>query len=225
MLARRVPRSTLALVCFTLLTVLPAWPAPASVTWYVDANAAAGGDGSRLNPFQTIQEGLDAAAPGELDTVLVLPGVYLENVDFLNKRVALVSELGPDATTIDGGQNGSVVRITGPIDWGNDVALTGFTLTNGSGENYLGLGGVGGGLLIADTSPLIEDCVLVSNQAVLLGGGIYAENATVNFVDNEIHDNTATRGGGIYLRTSSGTVARGCHKTKPGKHTGVYRPV
>jgi len=214
MLARRAAHSTLALISFAALAVLPARPAPSSTTWYVDANAAAGGDGSRLNPFQTIQEGLDVAAPGELDTVLVLPGVYVENVDFLNKRVALVSELGPDVTTIDGGQNGSVVRITGPIDWGNDVALTGFTLTNGSGEDYLGLGGVGGGLLIADTSPRIEDCVLVSNQAVFLGGGIYAENSAALVRDCTIDSNDATsyalgsRGGGVHAPAS--VVLDGC---------------
>ncbi|MEM9454823.1 MAG: right-handed parallel beta-helix repeat-containing protein [Myxococcota bacterium] len=41
---------------------------------WVDARAGAGGDGSMGSPFQTINEGLDVAMPG--DTVHVLPGAY-----------------------------------------------------------------------------------------------------------------------------------------------------
>lgn len=52
---------------------LCATPAMAADLW-VDASAGAGGDGSMGNPFQTINEGLDAAMPS--DTVHVLPGIY-----------------------------------------------------------------------------------------------------------------------------------------------------
>ena len=46
--------------------------------YYVDAAAAGGGDGSRENPFRTIQEAADLAKAG--DEVLVAPGVYREQV-------------------------------------------------------------------------------------------------------------------------------------------------
>jgi hypothetical protein len=47
---------------------------------HVDDNASAGGDGSLALPFQTIQEGVNKAAPGT--QVLVADGVYHEAVSF-----------------------------------------------------------------------------------------------------------------------------------------------
>ncbi len=46
---------------------------------YVDADALPGGDGTREHPFKTIQEAADIAVAG--DEVLVLPGIYRENVN------------------------------------------------------------------------------------------------------------------------------------------------
>lgn len=45
---------------------------------YVNASAAPGGDGSQARPFNTIQAAADIAVAG--DDVLVMPGVYRENV-------------------------------------------------------------------------------------------------------------------------------------------------
>ena len=47
--------------------------------YYVDQNAAAGGDGSKERPFKRIQEAADIAMPG--DEVIVLPGIYREYVN------------------------------------------------------------------------------------------------------------------------------------------------
>ncbi len=50
--------------------------------YYVDVNAAAGGDGSSEKPFKKIGEAAAAARPG--DEVLVLPGIYREDVSPYN---------------------------------------------------------------------------------------------------------------------------------------------
>jgi len=49
----------------------------------------------------TIQAGINAAVNG--DTVLVAPGTYVENIDFVGKAITLRSKFGPDVTVIDGG--------------------------------------------------------------------------------------------------------------------------
>ena len=49
------------------------------MTIYVDASAAAGGNGTKERPYKTIQEAADTALPG--DEVLVLPGIYREAVN------------------------------------------------------------------------------------------------------------------------------------------------
>ena len=46
--------------------------------YYVDANAARGGNGTKERPFKTISEAAEIAAPG--DEVLVSPGIYREHV-------------------------------------------------------------------------------------------------------------------------------------------------
>src|SRR5688572_33213874 len=57
--------------------------------------------------FPTIQAAIAAATPGA--TVLVLPGSYVENIDFLGKAILVRSTDGAAATTIDGNQAGTVV--------------------------------------------------------------------------------------------------------------------
>src|SRR5262245_3910648 len=43
------------------------------------------------------------------DTIVVRSGLYVENIDFVGKAIALVSESGPETTIIDGNEGGSVV--------------------------------------------------------------------------------------------------------------------
>ncbi len=67
------------------------------------ASAAASSQGSQilLVPAQygTIQAAIDAAVDG--DIVQVAPGTYAESIDFLGKDITVISQSGPDVTTID----------------------------------------------------------------------------------------------------------------------------
>lgn len=61
---------------------------------YVDISAQPGGDGSRLKPYQFINDAAAIARPG--DRVLVAPGIYRENVDPVNagtedERISYIS--------------------------------------------------------------------------------------------------------------------------------------
>ncbi len=78
------------------------------------------------NDSATINGGIGLASPG--DTVFVYSGTYVENV-VVDKTLNLTGE-NRDTTIIDGGGIGPVVEIFG-TDW---VNVTGFTITNGSGD-------------------------------------------------------------------------------------------
>ena len=62
------------------------------------------------NQFSTIQEALDGAS--EDAVVLVATGTYYENLVWPEsvKGIDLISEEGRDSTTINGGDNGSVIH-------------------------------------------------------------------------------------------------------------------
>ena len=160
--------------------------------WYVDASVAGSGDGtSAATAFKTIHEGIAAASAA--DTVIVLPGTYQENVDFLGKSIILRStdptDRGVvDATTIDGNQAGAAVTFSGDED--ATCLLSGFTIRNGEAA---GGGGVCGGTTENHTLATIENNVIVDNAAQFGGGGGLA------YCDGPIRRNLITGNSGGFV--------------------------
>jgi parallel beta-helix repeat protein len=173
--------------------------------------------------YSTIQAAINAAPP-YLSEVIVGPGRYNENINFLGKAITVRSEKGPEETTIDGGNSyGSVVTVgTGESD---SSIFSGFKIVNGF--SFIGGGGIsvnknstpkisdsiicsnladtGGGIFANDhSSPTITNCTIKDNIAGL-GGGIYVyDNSSLTISDNVISSNEAnTYGGGIYLSNNS----------------------
>src|SRR5688572_30838136 len=89
---------------FVVLSVISfSSPGAAQTTWYVDINGTAPGAGTQADPYTGIQYAIAQASTSNGDTVLVLPGIYVENLDFLGKALRVVASAGQALTTIDGG--------------------------------------------------------------------------------------------------------------------------
>lgn len=166
--------------------------------------------------YPTIQDAIDAASVG--DTVLVAPGTFVENIDFIGKDITVKSEKGPDVTVIDGGNPanpnyGSAVTFRNKE--GAGALLEGFTVTNGTGSWYSPTPPYdkrsGGGIFIKDASPIVKSNIITKNEAMEgTGGGIICgENSSSLIENNVISCNRAhTTGGGItiYFSTPSATI-------------------
>ena len=159
--------------------------------------------------YATIQDAINASVAG--DTVIVRPGTYVENIDFVGKGIHLTSESGPAHTTIDGGNPanpdfGSVVIFRSGE--GPDSVLEGFTLTNGSGTLDGSSIRWGGGIFCSGTSPTIRDNIVRDNTVLPkgVGGGIcsWVNNASPTIVKNQILSNSAgLNGGGVHCGAES----------------------
>ena len=150
--------------------------------------------------YDTIQEAIYKAKDG--DTVLVDRGTYYENICFLGKIVTVKSQKGYKQTTIDGGGNGSVIKLRSGEDC--QTILDGFTITNGYAKS-------GGGISCSYySSPVIKNCHIAANSVLSSGGGIYLYSYSspkiinTNIVNNNIMDNFIEGfGSGIYCNISS----------------------
>jgi len=154
----------------------------------------------------TIQGAIDASFNG--DTVIVRPGSYVENIDFIGKAITVRSEQGAAMTTIDGSQVGTVVAFVSGE--GLDSVLDGFTLTNGVGR-YYAYWYCGGGIFCSGSSPTITSNTISANSAGREGGGIYCTSSSPTITNNTITGNQASspylgNGGGIYCHSSSPSI-------------------
>jgi len=156
---------------------------------------------------QSIQAGINAAAPG--DTVSVASGVWSEWLDFRGKPVIVESRDGPEATTIDGGTAPSAVVFAHGETSG--AVLRGFTVTSdGEGTEFEGLR-MGAGIYIHQASPTIENCI-VRDCAAQMGAGVSIWQGDPVFENVVLHNNIASiNGGGMQIHHLSHPVMRGCH--------------
>ena len=135
--------------------------------------------------YPRIQAAVDAATDG--DKVLVAPGTYYENIDFLGKAITVESETIPEETIIDAGGSGSVVTFALGED--RNSILRGFFLRGGINDIY------GGGVRIRRASPVIEQNIIEYNSSISGGGGISVSSGSPLIQDNRIRNNTGGTGG------------------------------
>lgn len=173
--------------------------------------------------YSSIQSAINASSNG--DTVLVQPGTYFENVIFRGKNIVLTSKFYQNndysiigSTIINGSapafpDTASCVLIIDNED--STTVLQGFTLTGGSGtkwtdEHGAGLFREGGGVLVAYSSPVIQNNIISSNHAIeggvfsTGGGGMRIGDCYCRVFNNIITNNSARYGAGIVLNYAGG---------------------
>ncbi|MCH7475854.1 MAG: hypothetical protein IIA27_14445, partial [Gemmatimonadetes bacterium] len=90
--------------------------------------------------------------------------------------------------------------------------LDGFTVTAGNSEEtncdpFCPLAGTGGGVVIADSSPTLIDCIITANTASASGGGVRIAGGSPSLTDCDLTGNVAgSIGGGLYLSVGQGSV-------------------
>ena len=145
---------------------------------------------------ETIQVGINAAVDGDL--VLVSPGTYVENIDFLGKAITIQSEAGAGVTIIDGNQNGPVVKLKN-VETGT-ATLNGLTIRNG--YDYQGAG-----IYCSYSSLTITNCMISGNSTTDDGGGIYSRESNLIITNCLITRNSSgSQGGGIFFYRGSGII-------------------
>ena len=205
-------------------TSVPGSAAIGQITYLVDDDAPA--------DFSTIQAAINAAGTG--DTIIVKDGTYTgdgnRDLDFGGKGIALCSQNGAAATTIDCQGTAGAPHRAFNFCTGETAAasVAGFTIVNGRAD----YGGAircdgaspaismciiranaadqsGGAISCANAAaPSIKGCALVHNTAVASGGAIACDGASITVQTSTIADNAGGQfGGGIYCVGASATIS------------------
>ena len=148
----------------------------------------------------TIQGAIDSAAGG--DTVLVLPGVYPELLNFLGKGIVVTGSAPFDsaivaATVVDGEGMGRGVTFESGED--STSVLMGLTVTGGEG-----------GVLCFESSPMLIRCDIARNTSTN-GAGVSVSGGSVTMIACRILENTSVgapwqNGAGIHVSAGSALV-------------------
>ncbi len=149
--------------------------------------------------YSTIQEALSQGIDD--DSVKVLPGTYVENVEIKNKRVVLFSSGGAEITTISAADAFMPVISIDSIPGEGRTSIKGFTLTDGS----IGIHAENSSIKAADN--IIENN---TNSIASKTAGIYNRFSTSSLIENNIirFNQTSFFGGAVYLDRSTGDTIR-----------------
>jgi hypothetical protein len=205
---------------FTLLAIFMVAATSYSTTIYVPLD------------YPTIQQAITAAQDG--DTILVSPGTYTENINFLGKGIVLTSNFifsynldDINNTIIDGSNPADpdtascvlMYKLNNTFSDDSSAALIGFTLTGGKGtawndEHNLGsYYREGGGILIQYWAPRIKFNIIRDNEAYddtglesAGGGAIRCGDGNPLIENNIILHNRGRYGGGIVFNYSGGVI-------------------
>ncbi|MGE4619120.1 MAG: right-handed parallel beta-helix repeat-containing protein [Planctomycetota bacterium] len=158
----------------------------------------------RLVPasYPTINQAMDVAING--DRILVAPGTYSGMISFQGKLVELIAQGGPEVTFLDGSGTFDSVVVMDYVGIG--ARLSGFSIQNGFGTDCGDPAApCGGGVLVLEGEPIIEDCIFSQNTSSR-GGAIYAENSALTVIDCSFNGNFANQGGALSIMGGNATI-------------------
>ncbi len=143
---------------------------------YVSPDGSPTGDGTKENPYDTIQKGIDESRRG--DVVQILPGTYEENIRLYSDLIVLGSGL----------ENTTIMAASGNIVTANNVhnvSFLGFTLDGQGSADY--------GILCSGTTSGMK---IRNNVVTGATTGIgCSDSASVTIKNNTVSQNSGT---GIY---------------------------
>lgn len=205
----RKPRSRRSMLSGASYVLLPCLLLAAGASsahaadWYVnrsgsDANAGA----SLLQPFATMQKGINSASDG--DNVFVAADTYSGtgnvNLNFNGKHItleALPLFRSPRNVTID--CKGTARGFSFTNGENASSVVDAFSVVNGKTADF------GGAVYINASSPVFIDCSFSKNTA-LYGGAVYTYSSAPIFNNCSFTNNTATEGGAVYSDDSSAGI-------------------
>lgn len=160
---------------------------------------------SKGAPFTAIQAAIDAAKPG--DTITLCPEIFDEEL-ILTKPVSLLGAEGTPITRIDARSRAPALLILGG-GIGPETTIARLTLRNGDAAPNDKSAGYGGGLLVQDASPTLQD-IFVEDSVANSGGGSVALINSSSSVDGLSVKNGAAgeKGGGLYIVGGAPVIRR-----------------
>jgi hypothetical protein len=170
-------------------------PSPAAQAATVFVNCAS----------QSLQAKIDAVSPG---TVILVKGTCAG--DFVVPKNLTLK--GNPTATLDGAGAGTTLTVTGT----RVIHLRSLVVTGGVGERGGGISMVDGGVLTLDHVTLRNNVAATDTNGISVGGGIYANDATIAIRDSAVVANRAAgtkdtvavgHGGGLYLQEGTLTIA------------------
>ena len=142
--------------------------------------------------YRWIQSAIRAAVKG--DEIVVSPGRYNENINFLGKDIILRStdpanESVRRNTIIDGGSNGDVITFSGFET--HECVIEGFTIKNGDRQGIIGKE---------------YDSIFHRSEALIQYNNITGNNGGIRYCDGNIQNNTISDNNGSGVKFCDGVI-------------------
>ena len=148
-------------------------------TWYVNASATPGGNGSEANPFQSLIEALDVVREG--DTIRIASGKYAgENNTglYIYKRLSL-EKYGDGEVIFDAEQKRRIFYVDAP-----SMNITGLTFINGFSSEYGGAIYINKKIINSNINARFIGNFAGSGAAIYANYGLDNLNINATFINN-----------------------------------------